>query len=110
MTYYAKCFQKQAEDPKPDKTPPKAKKPLKKVSEKRKVENKEYKTLRAVYLENHKFCEVKFKGCTGKATEIHHDEGRANARLNDVANFVSICRNCHTITENKNLKVKKKCT
>jgi len=109
--YYAKKFLEiNGSDPKPEPKEKKKQKAIPKVSEKRKVENKEYTTLRKVYLENHKFCEVKMKGCTWKSTEIHHDEGRSGVRLNNVANFVAICRNCHNIVENKNLKVKSKPT
>lgn len=93
-------------NPKPEPKEKKKPKPIPKESKKRKVENKEYKTLRKVYLDNHKECEVKFKGCTKTAKEIHHDTGRG-IRLNDVSTFVATCRNCHNIVEDKNLKVKK---
>lgn len=64
MTHFASIYKTGFGDPKPEKTKPKEKKPLKKVSEKRKVENKEYTILRKVYLESHPLCEVKFEGCT----------------------------------------------
>ena len=92
-------------DPKPPPTPKKAKKPIKKVSEKRKNENKEYSALRQGYLLRNPLCEVRLKGCLGRAAEIHHDSGRG-IRLNDVSTFVAICRNCHNIVEEKNIKVK----
>ena len=105
MTYFAKVYQTSTTDIKPEKTEKKKPKPIPKESAKRKVENKEYKTLRKVYLDNHPLCEVKFKGCTKKAVEIHHDKGRG-IRLNDVSNFVAICRNCHNKVENENIKVR----
>ncbi len=92
-------------DPKPPRTPKKVKKPIKKVSEKRKKDNKEYTALRQVYLLRNPLCEVKLKGCFGKASEIHHDLGRG-INLNNIDSFVAICRNCHNIVEDKNIKVK----
>ena len=106
MTYFAKVFKTSIEDTKPEKTEKKAKKPIPKQSPKRKIEDAKYKLLSKAYLLRHPNCEVKLKGCTIKAIEIHHDQGRG-IRLNDVANFVAICRNCHNIVENKNIKVKK---
>lgn len=80
-------------------------KPIKKLSVKREKQNKEYLTLRKVYLENKPLCEVKLKGCTKVSTEIHHAEKRIGFRLTDVLNFVAICRNCHLIVENQNIKL-----
>jgi len=54
--------------PKPEKTPPKAKKAIRQMSEKREEESKEYKELRLQFLEENPICII-----TGnKATEIHH--------------------------------------
>lgn len=92
-------------DPKPEPIEKKKPKPIKKLSVKRGKQNKEYLTLRKVYLENNPNCAVKFKGCTGAATEIHHAEKRIGYRLTDVLNFVAICRNCHTKVENDNVKL-----
>lgn len=105
MVFFARVFQKLNADPKPIAKEKKKPKPIPKESAKRKIENKAYKTLRKVYLENHPFCEVKMKGCTKKATEIHHDQGRG-IKLNDVESFVAICRSCHMLVEEKNIKVK----
>lgn len=103
MTYYG--IRTGIGDPKPEKKDKAKPKPIKRVSDKRKEENKTYKIVRKAYLVAHPFCEVKLKGCTKIATEIHHDEGRG-IKLNDVSTFVAICRNCHNIVENKNMKVK----
>ena len=105
MTYYAKIFQASHSDVKPDKVEKKKKTPIKKNSVKREKQNKEYLVLRIVYLENNPNCVVKLKGCTSKATEIHHAQKRTGFRLTDVANFVAICRNCHTKVELENIKL-----
>lgn len=66
--------------------------PLRKVSRKRKKELDEYSKTRKQYLDLHDTCEV----CKArKATEIHHKAGRFASRLNDVNNFLAVCRDCH---------------
>lgn len=104
MTYYRNFLKLNNADPKPEKVE-KKKKPINKVSKKRGKENKEYMTLRKVYLENNQYCQVKLNGCTKLSTEIHHAKKRSGFRLIDVANFVAICRNCHTKVENDNIKL-----
>lgn len=91
--------------PKPIKVEKEKPKPIKKLSLKRGKQNKEYLTLRKVYLENNPTCAVKLKGCTKVSTEIHHAEKRTGFRLTDVLNFVAICRSCHTKVENDNIKL-----
>ena len=92
-------------DPKPEKVEKKKAKPIAKHSKKREVQNKEYLTLRKVYLENNQYCTVKLIGCNKLATEIHHAKKRSGYRLTDVLNFVAICRSCHTKVENDNIKL-----
>lgn len=92
-------------DPKPVKVEKKKAKPIKKLSVKRSTENKIYLTLRKVYLENNPMCAVQLTDCTKVATEIHHSKKRTGFRLNDVLNFVAICRNCHIKVENYNIKL-----
>lgn len=105
MTYFAKVFQTSKSDAKPEKVEKKKPKPIKKNSVKRAEQNKEYLVLREVYLSNNPNCSVKLKGCTSKATEIHHAKKRTGYRLTDVANFVAICRSCHILVENQNIKL-----
>jgi hypothetical protein len=69
------------------------KKPIKKVSAKRAIENKEYARLRKEYLEVYPVCEV--VECHRKSTEIHHIKGRANELLTDVNFFLAVCDVCH---------------
>jgi len=71
--------------------------PIKKVSDKRKVENKEYLDLRNGYFYNNPLCEVKF--CNNLATEIHHKKGRIGKLLTDIRYFLAVCRECHNKIE-----------
>lgn len=105
MVYYAGLLNKVIGDAKPDPKPKKEKKPIPKESKQRKIDNAKYRLLSKAFLIKYPKCQVKLKGCTIKAIEIHHDQGRG-IRLNDVSNFVAICRNCHNIVENKNMKIK----
>jgi len=78
---------------KAESTKVKEKKPIKKVSAKRAVENQEYARLRRDYLEVFPVCEV--VECHRKSTQIHHMAGRANDLLNDVNFFLAVCDICH---------------
>jgi hypothetical protein len=80
-------------DPKPVKNEKKPKRPIPKVSVKKKQGLKEYKKVRADYLAKHPTCQV--EGCRRFASEIHHRRGRVGALLCDVAHFLSVCRTCH---------------
>jgi hypothetical protein len=80
-------------DPKPIKTEKKVKKPIAKVSEKKKQGLKEYKKVRADYLTAHPVCQV--DGCRRFASEIHHRAGRAGDLLCDASHFLAVCRTCH---------------
>jgi hypothetical protein len=70
--------------------------PVKKVSnksEKRKIQEDIYKDLRKVFLNQNPKCE---RNNTHKATEVHHKAGRNGTRLNDVSEFMAVCRECHS--------------
>jgi len=80
----------------------KSEKPIKKVSERRKKEQKEYEALVKQFLSGHKFCEagVKCKPDT-KSEDCHHKKGRAGNLFLDVRYWLAVCRKCHSwITEN----------
>ena len=69
--------------------------PVKKISNKsnrRKIEEDIYKDLRKVFLNKNPKCE---RNNTHKATEVHHKNGRNGTRLNDVSEFMAVCRDCH---------------
>lgn len=69
----------------------KEKKVIKKVSDKRKTQDKTYQLVRKAYLLKNPNCEV----CGVDASEIHHKNGRTNERLIDSDYFLSVCRPCH---------------
>ncbi len=67
--------------------------PLRKVSNKRAVENALYLKLRKQFLEENPDCKL----CGMPAHDIHHRRGRFKKRLVEVEFFLSVCRACHTI-------------
>jgi hypothetical protein len=79
--------------------------PLKRVSNKRSKELREYSKLRKAYLETHPYCEVymaelgvKYNGKPldmPLATDIHHRKGRWGGRLNDTQYWLAVCRASH---------------
>ncbi len=80
-------------DPKPEKTPPKGKKPIKKMSEKREDESKEYKELRLQFLKENPICII-----TGnQATEIHHKySGKDRGKyFLDTTTWLAVSRYAH---------------
>ncbi len=74
------------------------KKALNQKSEKRRIEEKTYSTLRKVFLETRPNCEAKLEGCTHRSTDVHHKARRGNNYLN-VKTFAALCRNCHDYIE-----------
>ena len=77
------------------------KKSIARVSEKRKVENKEYSKEAKAYLAAHPVCEAQVvENCTGKSIEIHHRRKRNSKddRINP-DNFLATCRPCHLWVE-----------
>ena len=74
----------------------KKRKPIKKMSNKRSIENKDYLKIREQYLKDNPICAV-----TGNpATEIHHMKGRIGALLTDTRYFIPVCRYAHQEIEN----------
>lgn len=72
--------------------------PVKKITEKRAKQNREYLGMREQFLDQYPMCQI--KDCTRKSTQIHHIQGKANDLLTNPENFLAICDECHrTITE-----------
>lgn len=86
----------------------KPRKPIAKRSKTRAMQERTYRILRKLYLENHRQCEARLPGCTCKATEIHHQKSRQGHLLNDVAHFLAVCRPCHTWIELNPLEAKER--
>jgi hypothetical protein len=72
-------------------------KKIKKVSKKRAAELREYKPIRRKFLADNPICGLKLPGCTGHASEVHHQAGREGKRLLDITDFIGACHNCHRI-------------
>lgn len=66
--------------------------PIKKMSEKRKLEYKIYTPLKKEYMLLHPKCE---RCITKKSKDLHHKNGREGERLYDVRFFMAACRDCH---------------
>lgn len=92
-------------------TPPKYQtKEIKKVSTKQQKLNAAYKVLRDQFMKNHKNCEanlIELAGCTKKATQCHHPNGRGQYLLDD-SRFIALCHNCHSYIETHPLFAKEK--
>ncbi len=68
------------------------KKPISRVSERRKVEEKEYSKLRKVFLEENPKCQI----CQQEpATEVHHRSGRYHGKYLDVSSWMALGSACH---------------
>ncbi len=74
-------------------------KPIPKVSEKRKQENKEYKKVSHPIWKG-KNCEIKSPVCSKKAEGIHHKKGKVSAKdLLDPKFMMAACNRCNTYVE-----------
>jgi hypothetical protein len=82
-----KCFYSWFESPEP----------IKKVSQKRNLENKEYLKVRKVFLQSLMFCQV--NSCKKLPTEVHHKKGKIGKLLTDTRYFLGVCRECHNKIE-----------
>jgi len=72
--------------------------PIKKVSDKRAEELKQYTPLRAKFIDEHPNCEARLGGCTGKTETIHHKSMSALDFLN-VETWLGCCLICHIAIE-----------
>lgn len=70
---------------------------IRKMSEKREKENKEYLILNREFLKDKK-CQC--KDCPNKATTVHHQKGRIGKLLCDIRFWLACCMDCHTEIEN----------
>jgi len=107
MTNYIKLTCSQfSPDPKPVKSEKKKRTPIKKVSAKRDKENKAYLTLRKVFLENHKTCQV---NQDGRSVEVHHTySGKdRDKHFLDVKTWLAVCRGCHNWIHKNPLEARK---
>lgn len=76
---------------------------VKKVSNKRSVQLKEYSKLRISYLTDNPICNIQLPHCTHDSTEVHHMKGKEGDLLLMVEYFKAACRSCHDwVTEHSN--------
>lgn len=68
---------------------------MKKVSDKRAAQLRDYRKLKKELFYDNPECEVKTIYCQGMATDIHHTNKRYGERLNDRRYFKLVCRGCH---------------
>jgi hypothetical protein len=83
------------------KGPQKRKKPISKKSNKQLEKDIEYALLRKEWLPKHPVCEIGLPGCTVKATQVHHCQGRYGELLTDVTKWKSACHSCHQVITEK---------
>lgn len=75
-------------------------KKVKKISDKRKLEQKEYSIKRKEFLENNPICEANIRYvCTFNSTDVHHMVGRVGDNYLDKTEWLSVCRACHQYIE-----------
>lgn len=74
---------------------PKPLKPIKKRGDDMRVIMTELGKLVNIFLTKHKNCEIQGPECTGKATCVHHSEGRLRSKILDVSKFVASCSWCN---------------
>jgi len=97
-----RCYSKKKREEKKLK-PPKKKAPLKKVSDKQKEKNEEYKAVRLEFLLEKDHCEVAGEGCLApypiinptEVLTVHHKAGRSGTFLTDKRYFLACCIVCH---------------
>jgi len=76
------------------------KKPISKVSKRRKELNDIYTVVKGKYLKEHPVCEI----CKSKpSTQVHHKKGRLGLLLTDIRHFLAVDTVCHQKAENSPL-------
>lgn len=78
---------------------PKKKEPIKKISDKRKPLQKEYKKLVREMLGTNNKCEVKSPVCSGIAQGLNHKEKRSERNLTNPNNVERCCNACNLFIE-----------
>lgn len=72
--------------------------PVKKITEKRAKQNREYLEMVKDFLIQYPMCQV--RDCVKPSAECHHIQGRSNDLLTNPENFMAVCSDCHKkITE-----------
>jgi len=101
-TCYNIDLQRRAREKANAQPPVKKEKPkqIKKTSEIQAALNTIYGILRKELLPKNRTCQAQYQGCTHRATQIHHMQGRKRHLLIMSKQFKFVCPECHTtITE-----------
>lgn len=77
----------------------KSQNPIKKRSDKRAAQEKEYTKVRKAYLKANPLCGAKLNDCALQANQVHHKRGRIGELLTDTKYFLACCDNCHKLIE-----------
>ena len=75
-------------------------KPIAKMSAKRKVESRIYSKKRRAFLEMHPYCETRVTCAGNPAIDVHHVYGRTGKNYLDDTTWLSSCRPCHNWIHN----------
>lgn len=78
------------------------------LSDKRKIEQREYLKSRLIFLNEHQKCEAGLTGCRIWATEVHHKRGRIGRLLLNILYWLAVCRVCHRWIEEHPEEAKEK--
>jgi len=70
-----------------------------KVSDKRKIVNREYKKIVKGKLKENPLCEIKSPECTGKAQGLNHKQKRSPKNLTKLSNLENACNACNGYVE-----------
>lgn len=92
------CFRHKEKGVKTAKVP----KPIAKKSDKQKEIDRELKKLYPVFLAlpENEHCQLKLKGCLGKANVVHHVRSRIGQQVFETKDWLSSCSFCNNALEN----------
>ena len=74
----------------------KARKPIPKMSSRRKVESRIYAKKRRAFLAEHRFCQIcQDNGELRNSEDVHHIKARLEGHYLDESTWLAVCRPCH---------------
>lgn len=76
------------------------------VSEKRILQNEQYKERSKIFLKERPNCECGRDGCNRKSVEVHHTKGRVGKNFLDESTWKALARVCHVWAEKNPVEAK----
>lgn len=73
----------------------KLRKPIPKMSARRKVQSRIYSKKRRAFLRSHPYCELHVNCGGNPAVDVHHVKGRLQGNYLDETTWLAACRSCH---------------